>query len=69
MKKAFGLIELLCAICVIGVLVVVLMNFLIQPYMESMTYNKLTGAKTTTWDAMWVELRVQDQASTNKDNK
>lgn len=28
-------------------------------YMESKTYNHLTGAQTTTWDAMWVELRVQ----------
>lgn len=29
-------------------------------WQESRTYNRLTGAKTTTWDAMWVELRVQD---------
>jgi hypothetical protein len=29
-------------------------------YMQSETYNKLTGAKTTWWDAIWVELRVQD---------
>ena len=29
-------------------------------YFESNTYNKLTHAHTTTWDAMWVELRVQD---------
>jgi hypothetical protein len=29
-------------------------------YMESSTYNKLTGAETTWWDALWVELRVQD---------
>lgn len=27
--------------------------------MESATYNKLTGAQTTWWDAMWVELRVE----------
>lgn len=27
---------------------------------ESKTYNRLTGANTTTWDAVWVELRVQD---------
>ena len=33
---------------------------LIQPYMESKMYNKLTGAHTTMWDAMWVELRVQE---------
>ncbi len=29
-------------------------------YYESETYNRLTGAHTTWWDAMWVELRVQD---------
>lgn len=28
---------------------------------ESDTYNKLTGAHTTMWDALWVELRVQDK--------
>lgn len=37
-----------------------LCTYLFGCYMESSTYNKLTGAKTTTWDAMWVELRVQD---------
>ena len=31
-----------------------------QAKMESATYNKLTGAQTTWWDALWVELRVQD---------
>jgi hypothetical protein len=30
-------------------------------HMESRTYNRLTGASTTWWDAVWVELRVQDQ--------
>ena len=34
---------------------------IMQPVMESKTYNKLTGAHTTWWDALWVELRVQDQ--------
>lgn len=28
--------------------------------MESSTYNRLTGAQTTWWDAMWAELRVMD---------
>jgi hypothetical protein len=26
--------------------------------MEANTFNRLTGASVTTWDAMWVELRV-----------
>jgi hypothetical protein len=29
--------------------------------MESAAYNRLTGAHTTAWDAMFLELRVQDQ--------
>lgn len=32
----------------------------VQPYMESRTYNKLTGASTTWFDALWTELRVMD---------
>lgn len=28
--------------------------------MKSDTYNRLTGANTTWWDAVWVELRVQN---------
>ena len=27
---------------------------------ESAAFNRITGASTTTWDAMWVELRVQE---------
>lgn len=29
-------------------------------YQESKAFNRLTGANTTWWDAMWVELRVQE---------
>ena len=29
-------------------------------YMEAKAYNRVTGAHVTTWDAMWVELRVQE---------
>ena len=29
---------------------------------EAKVFNRLTGAHTTTCDAMWVELRVQDSA-------
>jgi hypothetical protein len=34
--------------------------FWVRAYFESRTYNRLTGAHTTTWDALWVELRVQE---------
>lgn len=29
-------------------------------FMEARTYSRLTGHTVTTWDAMWVSLRVQD---------
>ena len=47
-----GLLTLLVVVCVAG--------WVGQSYFESQTYNRLTGAHTTTWDAMWVELRVMD---------
>ena len=28
--------------------------------MEAKTFNRLTGSSVTTWDAMWVNLRIQD---------
>jgi ABC-type spermidine/putrescine transport system permease subunit II len=42
-------------------LLLLLLFQLIAWSMESRTYNRLTGASTTWWDAVWVELRVQDQ--------
>lgn len=30
-------------------------------YFEAKTYNKLTGKNVTTWDAMWVDLRINEQ--------
>lgn len=56
--SGFTLVEGLVLIAIMLSLVVV---FIIRPLMESRTYNKLTGANTTWWDAIWVELRVQDQ--------
>ena len=29
-----------------------------QAKMEASAFNRLTGANVSTWDAMWVELRV-----------
>jgi len=34
--------------------------WVVKSYFEAQSYNRLTGAHATTWDAMWVELRVQD---------
>lgn len=63
MKRAgFTLIECLTVLAV----VLVVIAFFVTAKMQSDTYNKLTGAHTTWWDALWVELRVSD---TPKDSK
>lgn len=28
-------------------------------YFEASAYNRVTGSSVSTWDAMWIELRVQ----------
>lgn len=35
--------------------------WVIQSALESRAYNHITGADTTTWEAMWTELRVQGE--------
>lgn len=34
-----------------------------KSYMEARTFNRVTGAQVSTWDAMWIELRVQEGAT------
>lgn len=49
------------------ILFLIMIGFvLIQPFMESQTFNKLTGADTTVWDAIWVELRVTESPNNTK---
>ena len=42
----------------ISIVIVSLTIFLIQPYFEAQSFNKLTGGDATYWDALWSELRV-----------
>ncbi len=51
-----GLVMMTIILCLVGLVAIAF----VQPVMKSRTYNKLTGANTTWWDAIWVELRVQD---------
>ena len=37
-------------------------SWILPSYFEAKTYRKLTGANVSMWDAMWVELRVQEAA-------
>ena len=46
-------------VLILGI-VATLLSMILQPYFESKTYNKLTGAETTWWDAVWVELRIEN---------
>lgn len=34
--------------------------WVIESAMEARAYNRVTGQNVSTWDAMWIELRVQD---------
>jgi hypothetical protein len=41
------------------VLVTVCVFWFGKSYFESRSYNRLTGGSSTTWDALFVQLRVQ----------
>lgn len=36
--------------------------WVVKSHFEARAYNRITGAHVSTWDAMWVELRVQEGA-------
>lgn len=58
---AASLFFVLCFVLCFGLLFIGGPFFAIYKYhMESATFNRLTGAHTTWWDAVWVELRVQE---------
>lgn len=52
--------EILPGILTIGfVSTLAISLWLIRSHMEAKAYNRVTGSNVTTWDAMWIELRVQ----------
>ena len=59
-RSDWTLVEIIIVIAIVAILFSMTAMPIISAHMESKTYNKLTGAHTTWWDAMWVELRVQD---------
>ena len=63
--SAFTAVEVLIVLAIIGII----LAGVLQPYFESRAYNRLTGAHTTYWDALWLELRVQDQPQKGQDAK
>ena len=56
MKKDTVAITLLC----VAALALGLACCVFAAYQEARTFNELTGGNATTWDAIWVELRVVD---------
>ena len=67
-KRGFSITESLILLIIIIAIVIGLGRMFMQPVMESRTYNKLTGAKTTWWDAVWVELRVAEGTKINSND-
>lgn len=57
MSKKSDVVYGLLIVLLIIILPIVL--WVVPSYFEARTYQKLTGKEVTTWDAMWVELRVQ----------
>lgn len=58
--------DVLTILAIPAILLAIPIFLIFKAKMESQTYNKLTGAHTTTWDAIWVELRVQDTPTTTR---
>lgn len=42
----------------VGVVLAAFGALIIKSHYEAETYNRLTGGTATTWDALWVQLRV-----------
>lgn len=39
-------------------LIISIVSWLVKSKMEAEAFSRITGEQITTWDAMWVELRV-----------
>jgi len=52
----------LCVVVCVTVVVFVMciLSWIGQSYMEARSYNSVTGKNVSTWDAMWIELRIQE---------
>ncbi|MCX6994167.1 MAG: hypothetical protein NT011_13635 [Kiritimatiellaeota bacterium] len=47
-------------VLVIVVGLIAMMFWVFTSKMEAATFNSVTGKSVTTWQAMWIELRVQE---------
>lgn len=51
----------LAVLFVVFVVAVLVGDWVFRSSMEAAAFNRVTGKKVSTWDAMWIELRVQEQ--------
>jgi hypothetical protein len=49
-------------VLIVSLVVLFLLSWVGGSYMEARTYSRLTGKDVSTWDAMWVDLRIQEGA-------
>lgn len=59
MMNEIKLTALLVAVALLGSAA---LFWIFPSYMEARAYNRITGKNVSTWDAMWVDLRVQSEA-------
>ena len=47
--------------CVFGVVTAIFVTeWVVKSYFEARAFNRVTGKNVSTWDAMFIELRVQE---------
>ena len=59
-KMTDFLIDKLPWLLPLAVLVGIVCFQVFSAYMEAQTYNRVTGSNVSTWEALWVELRIQE---------
>jgi len=59
-KEVITYLSLIIMTMIVLIVIIVFPIFWGKSYMEAKTFNKLTGSDATTWDAMWVQLRVME---------
>lgn len=47
---------------VMAVVLILIGAIWFQAWMEAKAFNRVTGKNVSTWDAVWIELRVQERA-------
>jgi hypothetical protein len=61
MKKPNNLIDVLIISSMVFLTFLAPFIWVFKSSQEAAAYNRLTGKEVTTWDAMWVELRVSNE--------